>query len=285
VYESPKKCGSHKKLLALCAVVIILGILLYLYETYGSLPSAVISALSSGKSPNSAVLEGILLQKINSVKTFAVSYTGRITIKKDPPISFSFEKYYNNTKVFLSIDNVSPFGNLSAVLISENPFVNLSAVPLSEKFSTHGTLCIKADPNSVFNTIESGNTTDGYGCVQTYNVSAQAQLLRILNFYVNASSLGNIVTKTYGLKLRNNQPCYFVSGNGTVEVNSLLIGANSPSQTLVNMYFDTCLSAQYSIPLNISTNMTTADGSSINIFLNESSMNQTTTHYQVDSLP
>jgi multidrug transporter EmrE-like cation transporter len=271
--KSAKPVKGHRKLWVSLAIVLIIAIaLLYLYESYGSLPSSVVQALSSGKQLNSTVLQNIVLQKVNSSNTFAVSYSGQITIKKDPPISFSYAKYYNDTRITLSVDNVTPFGNLSAVLITK-------------KLSQNGTLCIKADKNSVFNIIQSGNVTDGYKCVQTYNGSAHEELLSIANSFVNVSSLANIATKSYGLSLYNGQPCYSISGSGTIKVNSTLVDVSSPAQTPVAIQFDACLSGQYNIPLTLSANMTAPNGSSIKISLNESSVNEAATADQVDSLP
>jgi hypothetical protein len=272
IVEKKTKKGGHKKLFASVAVLIVLGVLIYLYEAYGSLPSSLASAVSSGQQLNSTVLEGALIQKVNSSKTFAVNYTGQIIIKKDPPISFSFAKYYNDTKVALSIENVSPFGNLSVMLISKN-------------MSAQGTLCIKADPNSVFNEIASSNVTNGYKCIQTYNSSAQAQLFNIANNFVNVSSLSGVTTSSYGVRIYNGQLCYSVSGSGTISVNSTLVGGNSSAQTPANIDFSTCLSARYNIPLYVSANLTAANGSSIQISLDESSISQATSLDQVSSLP
>ena len=253
-------------------LLIVFGVLAYLYETYGSLPSALASTVSSGKQLNSTVLEGALLQKVTSSKTFAVNYTGQIIITKDPPISFSFSKYYNDTKVALSIYDLPPFGNVSVVLISKN-------------LSSRGTLCIKADPNSVFNKIESNNVTNGYKCIQTYNGSAQAQLFNIANTFINVSSLSGITTTSYGVRFYNLQPCYYVSGTGTMSVNSTLVDGTSSAQTPVNVNFNTCVSAQYNIPLYVSANLTAANGSNIRIMLNASSISQATSPDQVNSIP
>ena len=272
--EKSSKNGSHKKLLiTVAAVVIVLSVLFYLYETYGSIPSSLASTLSSGKPLDSAALQNILLQKVDAAKTFAVSYTGQIIINRDPPISFSFAKYYNDTRITLSLEDIPPIGNLSIILISN-------------KLGPNGTLCIKADQGSAFNNIEGGNVSNGYRCVQTNSGSAQAQLINIMNMYINVSSLGGITTSSYGLTVHDGQPCYFVSGSGTINVNSTLIDVvSSAPQTPVGIHFNTCLSAQYNIPLNISANMTAANGSSIKISLDESMINQTTTAYEVDSLP
>ena len=218
------------------------------------------------------------MQKINSTKTFAVNYAGQIIITKDPPISFSFIKYYNVTKVTLSINDLPPFGNLSVIFLSKN-------LVLNDPSADGGTLCIKADPHSIFSNIQSSNVTNGYKCIQTYNSSAKAQLFNIANTFVNVSSLSGITTTSYGIRFYNLQPCYYVSGTGTMKVNSTLVDVNSSAQTPVSANFATCVSAQYDVPLYVSVNLTAANGSSISILLNESSISHAANQSQVNSLP
>ena len=68
VFDKGAKQGKgHKKLWIALAVLLVLGIsLLYLYETYGSLPSSIAPVLSSGKQLNSTVLQNIVFQKVRS---------------------------------------------------------------------------------------------------------------------------------------------------------------------------------------------------------------------------
>jgi len=270
--NTKKGKGRKKGLIGLVIIVIILGALVYLYETYGNLPTALLSIVSSGKQLNATTLKGVLLQKINSTKTFVVNYTGQIIIRKDPAVSFSFAKYYNSTRVSFSVTDLLQFGNVSAIFISRN-------------ISTHGTLCIKASSSSILDLINSSNVTNGYKCVQTDNSSVQAQLMRIADVFVNVSSLSNIAIKSYGIQLYNGQPCYSVSGSGSIEVNSTLVDGDSAAQTPVNVGFSACFSAQYNIPLYISANLTASNGSNIIINLNESSMSQATTAGQVTAPP
>jgi len=267
--KNTKKGKGHKKgLISLVILVVILGAAVYLYETYGSLPTQLLSIVSSGKQLNATELKGLLLQKIDSMNNFAVNYTGQIIINKDPAVSVSFAKYYNNTRVWLSVGDLMQFGNLSAIFTSKNT-------------SQYGLLCLKASYLPIFNLINSSNMTNGYKCVQTYNSSAQAQLSRIADIFVNVSSMSNVATRSYGVQLYNGQPCYSVSGSAMIEVNSTLVDVNSSTQTPVNVDFSACFSAQYNIPLTVSANLTAANGSSIRITLNESSLSQTTTASQV----
>ena len=171
------------------------------------------------------------------------------------------------------------------ILISKGQSANSSAVTASQMFNTNGTLCIKADSELGLQQIIRGQRIRGYRCVQTYNGSANGQLLRIANYYIDVSSLSGITTKSYGLSSYTGQPCYYISGSGTMQVNSTLVDVNTSAQAPVNLDFSTCLSAQYNIPLDLSMNMTAANGSTIKVILNETSLNQTATAYQVESLP
>jgi type II secretory pathway pseudopilin PulG len=264
--------GHRKRWIALIVVLVILGVLAYLYEMYGSLPTMLISVLSSGKQLNSTTMEGAMLQKLNATKTLAASYSGQITFNSDPSANFSFTKYYGDIRVAFSASGIPAFGNVSAIFVTSNT-------------SAHGTLCIKTSSASIFDMFNSSNVTDGYKCMQTYNTSAREQLFRVADIFVNLSSLSYATLKSYGISFYNGQPCYSASGSGSIEVNSTLVGGSSSTQTPVNAEFSTCLSAQYSIPLYISANLTAANGSSIRVRLNESSMSQTTTASEATALP
>lgn len=277
--EDNKGKKSHKgRWIGLAVAIIIIVGIIYLYETYGTIPSTLISTLSTGKQLNSSTLESVMFQKIATSNTFAVNYTGQITIKKDPAISFSFAKYYNSTKITFSVADSPIFQNASGVFVSKN-------VSSNGLMSPYGTLCFKASPGSVLNLINGSNVTNGYRCVQTSDPEVQAQAERITNAFVNISSLNNAAPKSYGVKLYNGQPCYYVAGNGTIYVNSSLVDINTGIQTPVNINFNACFSAQYGIPVTVWANMSASNGSSITISLNESSINQNTTSDQVNSLP
>jgi len=271
--KSVKQGKGHKKLWIALAAVVVFGLfLLDLFETYGNLPRSIVPVLSSGKLLNSTVLQNIIFQKIDSSNTFSANYLGQIIIRRDPPISFSYSKYYEDNRITFSIGGIPPFGNLSVISISRN-------------LSSDGTLCIKSDPDSVFGAISGSEMVDGYRCTATHNSPMWTQLLNIANLFVNVSSMSNIATKSYSITLYDGQPCYSVSGSGIIKVNSTLVDVNSSAQTPVNINFNACFSAQYNIPLTFSANLTAANGSSIQILLNETSINQNTTAHQVDSLP
>ena len=256
--------------LAILFVIIVAGA--YFYETYGGLVSSLITVLSAGKQINSSTLQSVMFQKIDALKAFSTNYTGTIVINQDPAMGFSYAKYYNDTRVTFYAYNLSRLGNVSAVFVTKNT-------------SAYGTLCIKASPGSPFNITSGGNITNGYRCVQTQSRSVQAQLLGMARVFIDLSSLGNVVPKSYSLSSYNGQPCYSVSGTGTVNVNSTLLNASAAGYTPVNVSFSACFSGQYNIPLYVHASMISKRGGSMIVSLNETSISQATTAAQVTAPP
>jgi hypothetical protein len=156
-------------------------------------------------------------------------------------------------------------GNVSIVYITNS------------RNSMQDTLCTEGVSVSI------GTTQGNYTCFKTYGNSSQEAA--IANLFVNLSSLNNIATTSYGVSLYNLQPCYSVSGTGTIDVNSELLGSSSPGETPMRLTFDACLSAQYNIPLRIHARMVGANGASIVINLDESAIGTTTNNNQVTGLP
>ena len=270
--QKQKEAGKgHKKLkIFLIALVVLFGVLFALYEMYGSLPSSVLSAVNSGKPLNATVLEGIVLQKVNASPMFSANYTGNITINNgsDPSFHFSFLKYYNATRYTFSVTglyHLQSSKNVSILYITNS------------SNSMQNTLCAEGVPVSI------GTVAGSYTCFKTYNNWTQEA--GIANLFVNVSSINNVATTSYGVSLYNGQPCYSVSGTGTIGVNGALFGASSSGEIPMGLTFSACLSAQYNIPLYISAYMTGANGRSVSINLNESAIGMATNSNQVMGLP
>ena len=274
--KQKKKGKGHKRLkIAAVAIIIILGALLVLYEMYGSLPSSILSAVSSGKQLNATTLQGIIFQKVNAAPMFSVNYTGNITIKSDPPFSVSFIKYYNETWYsFISYNFTFPTHNLTVFNSSSTSIILL--IPNSSN-NAYGTLCVGGIPVGI------GTSFGGYRCFQTYG--NETQEAAIANLFFNVSSLSNVTTTSYGLSQYNGQPCYLISGIGTIDVNGELLGGNFSAETPMSLDFRACLSAQYDIPLNIQANMNAANGASIYIDVSESALGTTTNGNEVTVSP
>ena len=226
--------GSHTRIiLALFALIIIAGA--YLFFTYGSLPYAVITA----KNLNSSTLIQIMAQKINSTAIVNLSYSGSIMINNtDPQLSFFYNKNGSQSWSSLELTGIPNVGDIQA----------------------------KTHLNQTYGS--------GYGCV-IYNFTSQNSIAtpcgnmaypysiytNVLGYLFNLTSIGNVSTESYGLAAVGGQPCYSVSGSGTVMVNEDLF--NKTGYAPAKFTFDTCLSAKYNVPLNVEVHAMLNNGASI----------------------
>ena len=249
--KNPKK--KHTKLmigLIITAVVVIL--LLYLYETYGSLPSGLATAVLSGKPLTASEMQTLLLHKMSSYAYFKANYTGNMTINTDPPIFVSLFKVGSNYFYYLTLYNMSTIGNLdigytypvNGSLRGENLCVSSNSTSIVTKLNTELNAVICKNPSN--HTTFSG---------------------KVANLLVNASSLENINITNYGLSEYAGQPCYLVSGSGTIEINSSIMGSTSGPTIPAKINFNTCLSAQYNLPLYLILNTIASNGGTMEMYL------------------
>ena len=249
--KNPKK--KHTKLMAgliITAVVIIL--LLYLYETYGSLPSGLAAAVLSGKPLTASEMQTLLLHKMASYAYFKANYTGNITINTDPPLSVLIYKDGLNYIYNITFYNMPNIGNLDINYIDpvngnlqgEYLCVSSSITSIATKLNTEPNVAICKNPSN--HPIFSG---------------------KVANLLVNASSFENLNITNYGLSEFNGQPCYAVAGIGTIEINSSIMSSTSGPTIPANISFNTCLSAQYNLPLNLDMNIRASNGVTMSVRL------------------
>ena len=270
-----KKKGSAP-LIALIAIIVVIAVLYYLYSVYGTLPSSLVSAKLSGEQFNASTLKSIMLQKVYSSPMFAVDYSGSITTGlNDPGLTASFLKYYNNTRTTYSFSNMPVIGSAQVVVISLNS-------------GQSGYICANATNSAMVAEIfNNANSTKGYQCISASGSNYQ-KLSTLLNRMINTSSAGSIQISSYSLSSFNGQPCYVVSGSGSIRVNSTLAGINGAgilAQVPSNFTFNACFSSQYNIPINFSGRFSPAGGLPISITLQETSISTATTQSEVEALP
>ncbi|MHB1830584.1 MAG: hypothetical protein ACYCO0_04280 [Candidatus Micrarchaeaceae archaeon] len=259
-----KKHGKGLKIAAAVLLILILGGA-YIYLTYGSLPSAILSA----KQLNYSTIRSIALQKEASTLMMSVSYIGSIEVNNtDPYVQVAFSKYHNDSRTTFNLTSLPVVGSV-------NEIGNMSAVIISLNNGTSGYSCVK-----VWN---SAATAGGrYSCSSLSNVSGNFESL--IGDLVNISSLKNLHMDSYGLSFyEGQQPCYSVSGTGSIMVNGALVGMAGyvPS----NFSFSACVSAQYDIPLMLIGTMSTRGGKFVHVDMLQSGINFTTDYSQVTSLP
>jgi len=257
--KNPKK--KHTKLmvgLIIIAVVVIL--LLYLYETYGSLPSGLATAVLSGKPLTASEMKTLLLHKMSSYAYFKANYTGNMTINTDPPIQVSIFKSGSNYFYNIALSNMSTIGNLdirytdpvNGSLQGENLCVSSNSASIATKLNTEPNAVICKNPSN--HAIFSG---------------------KVANLLVNASSLENLNITNYGLSEYVGQPCYSVSGFGAIDINSSIMGSTSGPTLPAQINFDTCLSAQYNLPLYLILNIMASNGGTMQMYLHNTEIGPT----------
>jgi hypothetical protein len=221
--QKKKPKGLRRRIiLALLALIIIAGA--YLFFTYGSLPYAVITA----KNLNSSTLISIMSQKVNSAAIVNLSYSGSIMINNtDPEVSFSYIKNGSQVQSYLKLRQIPSL-------------VDMEATTYLNQTSGNGRGCV------IYN-FDSHNSTPTPICKDSaYPYSAYTT---VLGYLFNLTSVGNISTSNYGLRTFKGQPCYFVSGTGSVIANEGPF--NQVGYTPAIFIVTTCLSAQYNVPLNV----------------------------------
>ena len=215
--------GSRRRIiLALLALVIIAGV--YLFFTYGSLPYAVITA----KNLNSSTLVSIMTQKVNSAAIVNLSYSGSIMINNtDPKFNFSYIKNGSQSWSDFKLRGVP---NL----------VDIEATTYLNQTSGNGKGCV------IYN-FDSYNSTPTPICKDSaYPYSAYTT---VLGYLFNLTSVGNLSIGNYGLGYSGGQPCYWISGSGTVMVNENPF--NQTGYAPAQFILDACLSPQYNVPLYV----------------------------------
>ena len=226
------KVSSRRIILALFALIVIAGA--YLFFTYGSLPALVITA----KNLNSTTLVSIMAQKVNSTALVNLSYSGSIVINNtDPLVSFFYNK--NGSKSW------------SELRLTEMPNVrDIEAKTYLNQTSGNGVGCV------VYNFTDQNATQKCENSPYPYAVYTN-----ILGYLFNLSSVGNVSTVSYGLKVVSGEPCYSVSGSGTVMINEGLF--NKTGYAPARFTFNTCLSAKYNVPLDVEVHAVLNNGDSI----------------------
>ena len=232
--EQKKEKRRGKGRVALIVVLIVVLVGAYLFLTYGSLPEAVLTA----KQLNSSTMISIMTQKINSASDVNLSYTGSIIVNgSDPELTFYYYKYDGHINSHLEIQHLSAVGNVSASVVWNN-------------YSRSEVSCV------IYNYTNPNSTQVCKNSDYPYSVYSQ-----ILGTLFNVSSVSNVHTTSYGLQSVSGQPCYDVKGSGSVDVNGTIV--NRPGNIPSTFNFNTCLSAQYDVPLSVNVSVKLKTGGTI----------------------
>lgn len=262
--DARKRGGiGHKKLIVgLVMIIIVIGVLYYLYETYGSLPVGVISMMASGHALNATSLKTLILQKIISTPNFRANYSGNITINKDPTMIVNIANINygtgNNGALYYKL-GVFELQNLGDLTLSYSTDYNYS----------NPNLCVLTDNQQIIQEIGAA----GPNIAKCENPQNHPRFSGIVaNLLVNVSSFDNLNISSYGVSSYDGKPCYSASGSGIIDVNSIIVGANSGPYIPAKLNFSTCLSAQYNLPLYLNAQIVPTSGATILINLSNFNM-------------
>ncbi len=231
-----KKARKSRHLGLILSAIIVLA-LAYLVYAYGSLPYSVITA----KQLNASTLKSIMLSKVNSAKTLNLSYNGSVSVNStDPSVGLYYNKSNGNTYLGLMItQNNGHYGQVLASLTN---------------ITKPGTVCTQYRNQYGLN--------DSCMFEKPY-----VPMLHLADEIANFSTLGNVSLSSYSLQIYRGQPCYSLSGTATMMANGTLAGESGFIPAKVN--FNTCLSAQYNIPLELSGYAALSNGAVVLFSFNE----------------
>jgi hypothetical protein len=230
--------------------------------------SQLASQLSSPSNQTLTSAITIVLHKIISTSQFNASYTGLvklyiqgssgISINSSMPVKFNFQKLGNNSRIEFSARGVPLFGNMTGVAIN---LVNGTAYSCSN--TTFGTLLSFQNEGIVQNT--------GMQCQRSSSVGTTFN--QEINTFALFDTTQNSQFKVMGQSSYMNQGCVLVVSNG--------------SSSTGNYALTMCLSDQYYVPLTLSFSETINESQkgSLNVALNETSIDAPVTLAGLSSLP
>ncbi|MDE1870834.1 MAG: hypothetical protein KGI06_01175 [Candidatus Micrarchaeota archaeon] len=257
------KQNTHTALKVFLAILAILALaVVYIVYTYASLP---IALLSAGQL-NQGAIEQIIMQKVNSTPELNLTYQGSVVVNNtDPGILVKMLKYHNYSRYTVTFTDFPDIGNVSTIIIP----------------SSNGTYsCVKeweslsqlADPRHP------------YVCTSVNAPSGLFDFLSLvlLSKVADISTLNNFQVTSYGISSWGGQPCYSVSGTGSIDINGALV--NQTGFVPSNFSFTGCLSGQYDVPLTLNV-VANAGGKFVHIDVISTGIGTSTTQSEVTSLP
>ncbi len=254
-----------KILLVVIAVVLVGGA--YVVLTYGSLPLALISAHSL----NQSTLASAMLHKVSTMPKLNMSYSGDIIVNNtDPGVVLTILKYYNYSKSVITFTDLPSLGNVTTIVMHSGNGTIYSCIRAWQNITQY------SDPNNRYICSNMGRNMS--------NISGLFALVTLtaVNKVVDTSSLRNLNISSYSLSSWNGQPCYFVSGSGSADINGALV--NQTGFVPSNFTFDTCVSAQYDVPLEFNA-VASAAGKFVHIDIVSTGIGTASTQNEVSSLP
>ncbi len=266
--------------------IVVFAIALYAFLNSNSLPNAatttVIAQQGQGAPANALYLDKVIDSGVSNIsqESFGVNYTGYVTIGQPSvtnssnrfPVSITYVRYFNASRLAISADNAILFSNLSIVYVRTNGsrfYCTAETLEYIAGFPVQG--------------------PSGYAC-SAINSSAENSIIGSTSELYsqfglqNASTIEDIPLTGNGTRTFNGMPCLFLSGNTTANNQFDLFGSGTQRYEMA-----TCISYQYHIPLNLTLIQGTPNDSAVyqdfEINLSVSSINYTVNGTGIGKLP
>lgn len=255
-------------------LIIIAGVAYYALSHQSH--SQLLSVLSS-KNVNGTQLAKLIQEKVNASPTYSEAYSGMAFVNESGtalggvtltvPFTFSFMKYYNDSRSTVSLSGIPLVGNLTAVIISED----------------NGATTYTCDNTSLS---LFGSGSGGFTCMKN-QASASASGLGSLNVsQITKEISANLTINSVTTSSYDGMPCYEAIGSVSIS-NYATASLSSELGTNVNATFAACFSEQYYLPLNMTVTIpkVSAAGGSVKVYLHETEIGGTVTESQITTLP
>ncbi len=268
---------AFKAISAIIVLALVSYLAYYFIHSASASSNPVIAMLSTHKPVSLVSVANTMLNYVNKTKQLNVSYNGIVTLvisttftgnmTVSMPIKFSYQKYYNISRMSASLKDIPFAGNMSFVSIT-NKSVHYSCSNMSSMSlitGKSGFVCTK-------------NVSSSTASVVPTNISAIEKKLNL--------NVEGVKQASY-----NGQPCYIMTGKGVANIPSNLTTQSSllPAAAPTNFTYNitSCVSLQYGIPLNLSMSIGSTNKTSpmkVSIALNEVGLN-TNTGASIGALP
>ena len=217
--------------------VIVIGVI---YFYYAFLSGGVLS-LALGAAQNPSSLEPAIMSKISSYPQLNISYSGSVSQGSDPALTVSFEKFYNDYAIFISVPNLTTGSMYKITVLSEG---NNSLTYYCSGYSNAEQAC---------------NESSGTPSQAAEHIASSLGITGLQN-----AKITGVPTPTY----YDGKPCFAVSGSDVLHnANGLLVDAGS-----ANVVFSGCMSAKYYVPLYLNATITPATGPVTHLYMHASSI-------------
>ncbi len=240
--QAPKPKNSKSLIIGIAVIiVIIVAAVAALSHGAGSASSPLVALLTKNHNASIADYSNILMQKLSTVSQLSVNYSGDAEVSGSGmsmhvPIQAGYSKYNNDSRLYLSVSNVTMLGNITMVYVNNN----------TNKFT-----CIKSSLAAAFN-----SSASGFRCAKTTSLFSNVSGVSSFESFAAFKNNTQIKFSYVGQRSYNGNSCALFQGAGTLPTSSALGASGSATYKI-----SSCFSMEYYIPLNMSIEVNASSSS------------------------